>query len=72
MTEAEIESYLSTLLTSGENTLRALARAYYAAKNGDFNAAHAALISIDFEADGRHIQTATYYLRVLADRKEQK
>lgn len=70
MNEKEIASYLATITNESENTFRALTRAYWAAKYGDFNTAHAALIGIDFEAAGRHIQTATYYLKTLEDRKE--
>lgn len=70
MNKKEIVSYLATLATDGENTFLALTRAYWAARCGDFNKAHAALIAIDFEAAGRHIQTATYYIKTLADRKE--
>lgn len=72
MNEKEIVSYLATLVVDSENTFRALTCAYWASKYGDLNTAHAALIGIDFEAAGRHIQTATYYLRTLADRKEQE
>lgn len=72
MNEEEIVAYLSSLTTESEYSFKALTRAYWAAKYGDFNTAHAALIGIDFEAAGRHIQTATYYLKTLADRKEQK
>ena len=71
MTKEEIVSFLEGLLSSYGNAYRELNRAYYSAKYGDLNTAHAALMKIDHVTDIRKIQTAIYYIRALEYRKEQ-
>lgn len=70
MTEEEIVSFLEGILSSYGNAYREVNRAYYSAKHGELNTAHAALMKIDHVADSRKIQTAIYYICALEDRKE--